>query len=135
MIRAQEGLISREWKAVEYKPLHFTEAPAGNTDEDHPADFTKETFARTFDAGLDFNKSESHGGFTAATSEAEISSISEPEMLTPDFNAQTKPREFSQGEPFERSGNHGGFTAANSRAATYRSIDTQRNSDPFDDRI
>lgn len=135
LIRAQEGLISREWKAVEYKPLHFTEAPAGNTDEDHPADFTKETFARTFDAGLDFNKSESHGGFTAATSEAEISSISEPEMLTPDFSAQTKPREFSQGEPFERSGNHGGFTAANSRAATYRSIDTQRNSDPFDDRI
>ena len=135
LIRAQEALISHEWKAVEYKPLNFIEAPAGSTDDDKPADFTKETPARSFDAGIDFDKSASHGGFSAATSHAEISSISEPEPLAPDFGTQTQARNFDEGDAFEQSGHHGGFTGANSRAATYRSIDTQRNSDPFDDRI
>ncbi len=134
IIRANTIAKPQEWQSVEHKALEFTEEPMGNIEDPSAPDFSKVPEARAFDAGMDYTKADRAAGLATAVDLAEIAGISEPEDLRPDFSTKTSARAFDAGAQFEKSPNHGGFSSANAKAGTYRSIDTQRNSDPFDDR-
>lgn len=123
------------WQAVEHKALVFTEENSGITEDLNAPEFLNFPTARAYDGGMTYEKSEKVGGLAAHTDYEEIPDISEPEHMSPDFSRQEQARSHENGADFERSQNHGGYTAANTRVGTYRSIDTQRNSDPFDDRL
>ena len=113
----------------------FTEEEAGMLADAGAPDFSMQQSARDFESGAAYTRSEKVGGLSAHTEYAEISSISEPELIAPDFSGSVQSRAPEDGEAFEKSDRNGGFTAAQCKAGTYRSIDTQRSSDPFDDRL
>ncbi len=123
------------WHSVEHKAMIFTEEEAGMLADAGAPDFSMQQSARDFESGAAYTRSEKVGGLSAHTEYAEISSISEPELIAPDFSGSVQSRAPEDGEAFEKSDRHGGFTAAQCKAGTYRSIDTQRSSDPFDDRL
>lgn len=134
IIRANAATKPQEWQAVEHKALEFTEEPMGNIEDPNVPDFTHVPDGRAYDAGMEYSKSERAAGFANAVEVDEISGISEPLDIKPDFSRQTSARAYEDGAQFEKSQSHGGFSSASAKAGTYRSIDTQRNSDPFDDR-
>ncbi len=134
IIRANTLTKPQQWQAVEHKALEFTEEPMGNIEDPSAPDFTVVPQPRAYEAGLEYSKADRVAGFAAAVDEAEIPGISEPEDIRPDFSSNTSARSFEDGALFEKSSSHGGFSSATAKAGTYRSIDTQRNSDPFDDR-
>lgn len=124
-----------EWHSYEPKPLQFTEADAAAYAGQNDVDFTKVTESRGYEDGNAYEKSVRQGGLEQAVSTAYVEGNSEPEHHVPDFSAVTEPRAEGEGESYEHSERQGGFTSAVSKAGTYRSIDTQRGSDPFDERL
>ena len=134
IIRANTAAKPQEWQAVEHKALEFTEEPMGNIEDPNAPDFTQVPKARSYDAGMEYTMADRAAGFATAVETAEIPGISEPEDIRPDFSSETSVRAYEAGALFEKAQSYGGFSSASAKAGTYRSIDTQRNSDPFDDR-
>lgn len=124
-----------EWHSYEPKPMQFTEADAASYAGENDVDFTRVTESRGYEDGNEYEKSARQGGLDQAVSTACVEGNSEPEHHVPDFSRVTEPRADEDGEGYEHSGRQGGFTSAVSKAGTYRSIDTQRGSDPFDERL
>ena len=106
----------------------------GNIEDPNAPDFTQVPKARSYDAGMEYTMADRAAGFATAVETAEIPGISEPEDIRPDFSSETSVRAYEAGALFEKAQSYGGFSSASAKAGTYRSIDTQRNSDPFDDR-
>ncbi|MCR5537593.1 MAG: hypothetical protein K6F05_09370, partial [Succinivibrio sp.] len=77
----------------------------------------------------DFEASPKAGGLKDASMSG-LEGISEPQEQAVDYSYSPKMREYEQGRDYERSERSGGYSARRSLAAT-RSIDTQRQSDPF----
>ena len=131
---AAPELKDNVWAPAQRRPYEFTEAPAGAGETPSDMNFANVPQPRDPQKGAAFAHAESQGGFAQSRGFEEIPQSSEPEQSPVDFS-EVPGAAAQSPEDFAHADQAGGFSEARSKAATYRSIDTERKSDPFDERI
>jgi ribonuclease E len=122
----------KPYVSAERKPYSFTESPAAESSAADLPSFDSVPEARPAAEGPDFKRAETQGGFAEAKSVVHAEAA-EGAAEAPDFS--TTPEAAVQDASFPHSERQGGYAQAQARAGTYRSIDTQRQTDPLDDKL
>ncbi|MBO6258506.1 MAG: ribonuclease E [Succinivibrio sp.] len=130
----EEVASQPEAKSV-YKPytpkeLSFTSADAGQG-EDYAVDFSTVPQERPVEQARDYESSPKAGGLRDAPLSG-VEGISEPALEEVDYSYTPEERPLSSARPYEHAPRAGGYNNKVSSSST-RAIDTQVDSDPFDE--
>ena len=127
--KPQAGKIA-EVKPYEPKPVIFTEENMAQG-EDYNVDFSNVPASRADESGISYEYSPKAGGLSSVSTDG-IEGISEPNVEAVDYANVPASRAYDDGKALEKADRAGGFNGKTATAAT-RTIDTQRDSDPFID--
>lgn len=117
-------------KPYEKKPVEFTEEQMAQG-EDYSVDFSSVPEARSAQSGASYEYSPKAGGLSSVGTDG-IEGISEPTVEAVDYSNVPSSRAYEDGKALEKAERAGGFNGKTASAAT-RTIDTQRETDPFID--
>ena len=131
----QQEVVEETEKKPVYEPYtpserSYTFADAGQG-EDYDVDFSKVTDSRSDEEAREYEFSPKAGGLRDAQLSG-VEGISEPEIHEVDYSNTPEERPQSAAAPYEHSPRAGGYNGKVSSAST-RAIDTQSDTDPFDE--
>lgn len=120
--------IQKPWESIERKPYEFTQAPAGEGSENNVS-FAEIHEGRDDLSAPSYPHSVRQGGLASADNYTQADA-GQGDDVAVDFS--DVPQAAPEDENYTHSSRQGGYAQATGRAGTYRTIDTQRDSDPFD---